>query len=744
MAEKKEPGTPAPVSRLRGGPGTFGGCSYQVQVAIHRLLDWVQIHSLDPSATGDFRCEPRVFPNIENQFGFDYGLTGSASEAADGYFEAKANPTQAEVEDIVASLRRLPVGEKPVEVMLTSAVDTPWFNALHTLQALSREATNDSELSERVAVIVNDAERARVKTLLDAAGDTPWTHLQLLGAPLLSTESNVEQMAFWKARTLAGSQAGAERLLDLLARKVMDGFTTRASFSLSGIVEELRAEGLLGACTVTGPPDDAELANIAVVLQICPVPLPKGLLAQAMGVTVAVLDSKVARMLEDGILYEEADCLGRPDVGSDTPKMSISYGADLARSVLEALNAWAARLGDGAFWQTLNATALARAYADTHPEAVAPTFKAFDKATKRWGDLGAVMQLARASNEALATLLKRPTATAELAHELGAVRAQTLICGHSWVLQRVGQYENAIAVMALAETISIENHDPENEAFALKCEGRLRRMQSETLADSDPERAAHLRRSVELLVEAFPKFEKLLETNPRFAEDVGECVSLLARTYATSGDLVTAAEEAARANSLLSTRKESKAYADLKVLDADLFLFEHGDEGDADLRDAHLTVLSALLDRHIDGLDAITNARSSEVVARLHATLARLVEPANADDAVAHFEAAAHIYDCLGYVPDQERNMLNARRARGERIPPGLEAALNAVNAPAGARLRALDEARRLSTPMPGSMKTDDEATDLPVGDPYWDSIVSEAVATHSAATTHWTDGLTA
>ena len=96
-----------------------------------------------------------------------------------------------------------------------------------------------------------------------------------------------------------------------------------------------------------------------------------------------------------------------------------------------------------------------------------------------------------------------------------------------------------------------------NTAFCNKCLGRLKRMESEAAPDAHRQ-AALLRDSVRLLREAIDGFTKL-----ELEAEVGDCYSLLARTYLVAGDRQAARDAIREADERL-VDSTSKDYLDLK------------------------------------------------------------------------------------------------------------------------------------------------------------------------------------
>ena len=180
------------------------------------------------------------------------------------------------------------------------------------------------------------------------------------------------------------------------------------------------------------------------------------------------------------------------------------------------------------------------------------------KALKRLGDKRLVWRAATLSIAA---------ARRDHRHKQDAeAEAEALICGQSWVLQRVAKLEEAeaLALESLALGEQLKWH--RNTAFCLKCLGRLSRMRAEATVDSAA-RMALLGKSEKYIRDAIDKFTRLDDHD--WNDEVGECQSLLGRTLFVAQRTADARQAAFKAESHLSG-SDGKDYHDLQILHGDL------------------------------------------------------------------------------------------------------------------------------------------------------------------------------
>ena len=161
--------------------------------------------------------------------------------------------------------------------------------------------------------------------------------------------------------------------------------------------------------------------------------------------------------------------------------------------------------------------------------------------------------------------------------EIVDAHAQALICGVSWVYQRLGKYSKARAAAEESFELGEKIKSGKNSAFCSKCRGRLYRMEAEISQDKD-RRDANLRQSIALLEDAIHRFIALY--GPMDPE-VGDCYSLLGRTYLVAKNFGRAEESIRKAYERIEDRN-SKDYFDLVILSGDLEV-ERGNRRDAAL-----------------------------------------------------------------------------------------------------------------------------------------------------------------
>lgn len=737
-------GGPSAIADRRGGPANFSGVAYQVKVQVHFTLQWIAEHRNDPSVTTHIRCEPRILVD-EGQFGYDIGLTGAASRH-DNYYEVKRNPSAAEVEDFVARLNQVPEAPGGSCFGLVVESETSAAALYQRLVRLAGEAVDEEELRTNVAGIGDEA----LNVLLEKVGDNPHVALKRALPPTLLPDGLLTAAVVTLANTVA-SRGQADALVARLTQRFIDGAQTRQAFSMEQLVSDLVADGLLAAaCATVVPAADGargEVEAVLVVLETSPVPVPVQVLALALGKTIDEVNILLADLVAvDAVARIEN---GYNRVAPNGQLTAIEFGLDLMIGVLKVITEIANAEKARAAYLTPIAHALTKRCGNTAPEVVANVFCAFDKASKAWGDLWVTFELADVSTNALVRMFGDGLAGDE-EKRWGAVRAQTYICGQSWVYQRVDELDEALRYMEKADTISKTYHDDENHAFALKCRGRLLRMQAEKLPAGLGQRQDLLDESARLLESAYDAFDELIRTGRRMAlEDRGECIALLARTYATMPDLDLADLEVERAKGLLVTVAEGKASADVTILEAELFLLraqQDGIELDPMTWAEHVDKLEKLLSRNAGSVEEPLDRPASEIAARAHLVLGQLHERANTaeghDTARGHYESAAGLYERLRYLAQEKSALWRAMLVSGHAVPQGLVHALDAVEAVDGARLLALrqhlDRTPSTTSATEGTIRL---GADPPDGDAYWQGLAADAVARYTASAPSWTEG---
>lgn len=280
--------------------------------------------------------------------------------------------------------------------------------------------------------------------------------------------------------------------------------------------------------------------------------------------------------------------------------------------------------------QVDNAIALARQCHEQRPDAVLDLFDVIEKHLKRRGNKRLVYDMANLVIAASYLPLNKGD------HE-ARCRAQALICGRSWALQRRGHLEKANA----AATESLNQGEAigwdRNTAFCLKCMGRLFRVQAEQ-ADGNLQ-VPLLQKSEEHLKRAIKKFNTLAGFGNSHPQ-VGECFSLLGRTYLVWRQL-SSAETVVREALKRITDKNDKAYLDLCVLIGDLQVAKQNASG-------ALTHFKTAIDS-----ECVSDTEVSEIRARALLARGKCLEALrDKTGALEDYRAAAKLYETLDE-PDQ-------------------------------------------------------------------------------------------
>ena len=177
------------------------------------------------------------------------------------------------------------------------------------------------------------------------------------------------------------------------------------------------------------------------------------------------------------------------------------------------------------------AVELARRLLVLDPVRVLHFFDRVEKAAKRTGSLRLVLDAARISMQA--SVQRRTRTREEIETE-----AKALICGVSWVFQRIGRLDEGLAEGRRSLELGEQINWHRNTYYCEKCLGRIMRLQAES-TNPLAERHQTLERSVSSLERAIIGFEQLEGFGPGDPE-VGDCHSLLGRTYLVMGDRVRA------------------------------------------------------------------------------------------------------------------------------------------------------------------------------------------------------------
>lgn len=623
------------IADLRGGPSTAAGIEYQVLIATHRTLVLLDEARYAPASQTVVRLEPRELVD-GGQVGFDFGW--EAPEVGENW-EIKSSPTIDDVRDFLKSsaAQRSERRTRLVHGGMTAAVD-----ALASLIRHAGEARSLDQLRELAGTGT-----ARERTLLDHAGDDPLATLRRIEPPRLETEEAIKDIVDVLCRHMA-SPGRLDDLRETVAAEVRSGLKVRGTIGLASLVERLTNQAVLARPAKAVPlGEDPQLLSALSLLQSVPLPLPGTVVASALDLSVGEVRIMLSDVVENGsVLHEDGEfSASRP------PRVDLQhYSGQERERALKALIA-SADSGSVSPRQSVNARVLSELEVEHRPDLVARVFPAFDKPSKAYGDLWLTWELARLSTRAV--LRAADSATTEESRELAMLRARNYICGQAWVLQRVGELDDAATLMREAAELAEFASDPRNSAFAAKCQGRLCRMRAERLALGDPRRDELLEESDGLLTRAEQGFTELHESVGRLQGDIGECASLLARTRATGDRLELARVDSLRAHGRLDPTPMSKAHADLLILDAEITLLELERTEEQPSRSLIAHRLEKEVHRVLEARERfarLASRETSEVVARADLVLGRVAEVrGERTEARGRYEQVVEAYQRLRY-----------------------------------------------------------------------------------------------
>ncbi len=329
------------------------------------------------------------------------------------------------------------------------------------------------------------------------------------------------------ATHLAGSRAGS--LTQHLFSSFSKGGESRRAFDLHEFIEEVEHLG-----TALYAPMETNLGSVRqevvstlFILQRCPAPFPVEVVAGAVECEIADLMRLLGPLEDDQILFRKDE---RLTMVPRSTQIAVAGYADLLARALRFLLDWIKVRGDcpGSREQVANVIGLAQLCATQRPESVVGVFGRLQSVLKAMGDKHVVLQVA--------DLCLQVANRMDQNEDAAQARALTLICGVSWVYQRIGRLSEAMVSAEQSLELGRRIAWQRNTAYCMKCIGRLLRLLSEVASD-ESERKDLLHQSIEKLKEAIGLFEKSSEhgpTNP----DTGDCYSLLGRTYLVSDQLV--------------------------------------------------------------------------------------------------------------------------------------------------------------------------------------------------------------
>lgn len=557
--KKSAPGRRPTSSGAVGGPATASGTRYQVDFAIRQALEAISHALSDPF--GDFRIfmEPRVPTPDGSATCWDVGLSHPNRVT-----EAKLKPKRT---DIIAWLDRVDAATHQQEALefelFYGRGASPLLSAIEKLCRIAKEADGNSDNFQQLLTIERDSDTDIVLQHL-----VTQPHLSLLRVRLAPSDPHrLDDEIQFRLRQLVREPDRAQ-LYNFLFAKFAKGLEQRATYQVRDLMQEANGNHI----EFFGPPPSLPrhlsfvLSGAIYILQHCETGLPTEVLARAIGCTTREVDDRLSEHSGASGLNQDEGCW---KVGPVRRLMFHDDGAQLIAAALrQLLDFISSHKKNTVGWRQVgNAIALAKICAKSDPELVSGLFWKLDKLLKRTGNKQLVLEVAKISLEAA----RRPPLT----ETKKKGQAVALICGVAWVSQRRGRLAEARGAGERSLQLGSDIEWYRNTAFCLKCLGRLFRMEAEQTDRHEPRFHELLDASVDYLeraIEAFPKATELSEAERR--GEVGDCQSLLARTYLVGGKLQTATAAARQAIERI-TDTSSKDYADLQILLGDLTLRQH-------------------------------------------------------------------------------------------------------------------------------------------------------------------------
>jgi hypothetical protein len=555
----KRPSVPGGKSGSRsgatGGPSTSAGLNFQVELAMIEVLDLMSRALVTTVDDAVFSLEPRVLHSVSVETRWDVGKDW------DAVTEIKLAPTR---KDVVEWLERIGATTNSPRVLqfrlLHGRGSVPLMDTIAALRRLAQEASGDEGRLRELAAFEGIDGAEEVFSLLGAAPDDKLLRTTILPYDRERLEADITRVA----RYLVG-EPRRQQLCDLLFRKLHKGVEHRISFHISNLIKEVEAEGIKFLELPVDYPSDlpAHVSAAVFLLQCCERGLPLTVVSAGASCSEAELQLAFAPYMERGILAFENDLV---TLHPFKPRRLHAQASTLAAAALPSLVEFirANRKSAIGWSQVPSALALARLCGRQHREIVAGLFRKLDKLLKRTGNKRFVLEVADLSIAA--------ARAADHSEEVTRSEAVALVCGRSWVYQRRGRLKEARVEgeksLEIGEAIGWKR----NTAFCLKCIGRLFRLEAEEHRRTGTEVEARkcLAQSVDRLKRAIACFtDNADEIGTDASTEVGDCQSLLARTYLEAGE-TQQAWAAAREAAKLIEDELSKDYADLQIVLGDL------------------------------------------------------------------------------------------------------------------------------------------------------------------------------
>jgi tetratricopeptide (TPR) repeat protein len=682
-----------------GGPSTGAGLNYQYNYAVLRLLELVVKYLTFPLRDAAVGIEPRFVTEERQVTRWDL-----AFELDGDLVEAKLNPTNADLADwIKRSVAQHKSGEARF-VLVCGKTATRLLISFKQLIRIAKESGDNEAKFNNLVELEDIPEAAR---LLLELGDDARELLQRMKLREI-TESNLSDQIDFYCDRLAGS-ARSRDLRDFLFARVSEAAPSRETLRVADLVKAALARGftLSPVPAVDFGALNKEAREALLLLNICPVPMHGYLLAAAIG-TDAV---KLKAAMESAGVFKNVVVVADDWKLVPSPVPLPKAGVELCERGLRTLLTFISKhkYEIVARTQVPNALALAQICSTVRPHAVARMFIALDKAVKGIGNKHLVLTAAELAIAAARRALPRGEDEAQ-------GEAQAMVCGVSWALQRIGRLDEAMIAAKKSLKMGQDIQWDRNTSYCQKCIGRLYRIMAENATDQ-VERKKLFESSVAHLEMAIYLFSNSRDFGPTDPE-VGDCHSLLARTYLSAGDRALATEHARKAAQLL-TERESKDYLDLQLLQGELI-------EKIDRKSAESYYVEVV--RHVPA----DNSEISEIVARAYFRLAinRATDGRKAL-ARADFQKAKDMWLALEETENAAKAAWEILKLE-ERVPEAVRALLS--QEPFSVRVATIENHERRT----GAIVARGSAFRMAPAKEYWVQLIKEAQSKVSIESREW------
>ena len=410
-------------SGATGGSAVGAGVTYQVNCAIFLALEKISEVLAEPTEERHLTIEPRV---ISGGTVTRWDISVDCPEAV---IEAKLNPTRA---DVLEWLDRInegsgQSGERHFRLMYGHG-GSSLIRSIDRLRNIAVEAGgNRDKLDARTALLQETRGTKEVLTRLTFSPETILRRIALDPFDDASLRRDI-RLALGHLVESGAPQA----LYDLLFREFQTAMAERKTYRISELI------ACANTCGITFRPvrplGARELPPILraafFILQTCKSGLPVELLADIVALPGDELLRSLNPYIDRCVVAHDHGTLRLSSLLS--PIQHEDGASVLARAFEHVLSSIGQHKGSEApRFQIPNVIALAKACQRAVPERICRLFLILDKPLKQLGNKKLVLEVAEMA-------IENSRRASPRTHETAEAEAHALICGTSWVYQRIG------------------------------------------------------------------------------------------------------------------------------------------------------------------------------------------------------------------------------------------------------------------------------------------------------------------